>query len=203
MDLNLLTIDAARSAVQERKTTAVALAEAMYDKIERDDPRVGAFLTLSKERALAKAWEMDALAAKGEQLPPLGGVPVGIKDVLVTKGARSTAGSKILGQLRAALRLHGGGATGSGGRGGAGEDELRRVRHGFIQRELGLEAGAQSARSEPRAGRFFGRVRCGGGRGHGGGDARFGHRRFDSAAGFFLRRGWVEAHVWACVALRI
>lgn len=97
MDLNLLTIDAARSAVQERKTSATALAEAYYAKIESDDPKIGAFLTLSKERALAKAAEMDALAAKGEKLPPLGGVPVGIKDVMVTKGVRSTAGSKILG----------------------------------------------------------------------------------------------------------
>ncbi len=40
---------------------------------------------------------MDALAAKGEKLPPMGGVPVAIKDVMVTKGVRSTAGSKILG----------------------------------------------------------------------------------------------------------
>jgi aspartyl-tRNA(Asn)/glutamyl-tRNA(Gln) amidotransferase subunit A len=97
MDLNLLTIDAARSAVQEGKTSAVALAEAYYAKIETDDPKIGAFLTLSKERAMAKASEMDAMAARGEKLPPLGGVPVGIKDVMVTKGVRSTAGSKILG----------------------------------------------------------------------------------------------------------
>ena len=39
---------------------------------------------------------MDSLAAKGEELPPLGGVPVGIKDVMVTRGVRTTAGSKIL-----------------------------------------------------------------------------------------------------------
>ena len=97
MDLNLLTIDAARSAVQERRTSAATLAEAFYAKIEADDPKIGAFLTLSKERAMAKAAEMDALAAKGEKLPPLGGVPVGIKDVMVTKGIRTTAGSKILG----------------------------------------------------------------------------------------------------------
>src|ERR1700736_4927322 len=97
MNLELLTIDAARSAVQERKISAVALAESFYAKIENDDPKIGAFLTLSKERAMAKASEMDALAAKGEKLPPLGGVPVGIKDVMVTKGIRSTAGSKILG----------------------------------------------------------------------------------------------------------
>src|ERR1700693_3426439 len=97
MDLNLLTIDAARSAVQERKTSAAALAESFYAKIENDDPKIGAFLTLSKERAMAKAAEMDALAAKGEKLPRLGGVPVGIKDVMVTRGIRTTAGSKILG----------------------------------------------------------------------------------------------------------
>ena len=82
---------------QERKTSAAALAESFYAKIESDDPKIGAFLTLSKERAMAKAAEMDALAAKGEKLPPLGGVPVGIKDVMVTKGVRTTAGSKILG----------------------------------------------------------------------------------------------------------
>jgi aspartyl-tRNA(Asn)/glutamyl-tRNA(Gln) amidotransferase subunit A len=97
MNLDLLTIDAARSAVQERKTSAAALAESFYAKIESDDPKIGAFLTLSKERALAKAAEIDALAAKGQKLPPLGGVPVGIKDVMVTKGIRTTAGSKILG----------------------------------------------------------------------------------------------------------
>jgi aspartyl-tRNA(Asn)/glutamyl-tRNA(Gln) amidotransferase subunit A len=116
VDLNLLTIDAARSAVQERKTSATALAESFYAKIEHDDPKIGAFLTLSKERAMAKAAEMDALAAKGEKLPPLGGVPVGIKDVMVTRGIRTTAGSKILGNYvppydcTAVARLEGAGA---------------------------------------------------------------------------------------------
>jgi aspartyl-tRNA(Asn)/glutamyl-tRNA(Gln) amidotransferase subunit A len=97
MNLDLLTIDAARSAVQEGKTSAAMLAESFYSKIQSDDPKIGAFLTLCKDRALAKALEMDALAAKGEKLPPLGGVPVAIKDVMVTKGVRTTAGSRILG----------------------------------------------------------------------------------------------------------
>jgi aspartyl-tRNA(Asn)/glutamyl-tRNA(Gln) amidotransferase subunit A len=96
MDLANLTIDAARAAVAEGKTSATALAESYYAKIENDDPKIGAYLMLSKERALAKAGEVDALAKKGDKLPPLAGVPVGIKDVLVTKGVRTTAGSKIL-----------------------------------------------------------------------------------------------------------
>jgi aspartyl-tRNA(Asn)/glutamyl-tRNA(Gln) amidotransferase subunit A len=97
MDLTGLTIDSARSAVAERKASATALAEAFYAKIETDDPKIGAYLILSKERAVAKAAEIDRLAERGEKLPSLAGVPVGIKDVLITKGVRTTAGSKILG----------------------------------------------------------------------------------------------------------
>jgi aspartyl-tRNA(Asn)/glutamyl-tRNA(Gln) amidotransferase subunit A len=96
MDLNLLTIDEARAAVQERKTTSLALVEAFYRKIRNDDAEIGAYLTLSKDRALAQADRMDRMAAEGKPLPPLGGVPVGIKDVMCTRGLRTTAGSKIL-----------------------------------------------------------------------------------------------------------
>lgn len=97
MDLRNLTIEAARSAVVEGRTSATALAESYFTKIESDDPKIGAYLMLSKERALAKAAEVDSLVRKGEKLPPLAGVPLGVKDVLVTKGVRTTAGSKILG----------------------------------------------------------------------------------------------------------
>ena len=96
MELTALTIDAARSAVQERKTTALALTEAYYARIQKEDGQIGAFLTLSKERALEQADRMDRRAAEGKTLPPLGGVPVGIKDVMSTRGLRTTAGSKIL-----------------------------------------------------------------------------------------------------------
>jgi aspartyl-tRNA(Asn)/glutamyl-tRNA(Gln) amidotransferase subunit A len=97
MDLNLLTIDKARNAVRDGETTATALAESFYAKIEIDDPKIGSYLTLARERGLAKAAAIDSMAARGENLPPLAGVPVGIKDVLVTRGVRTTAGSKILG----------------------------------------------------------------------------------------------------------
>ena len=96
MDLASLTIDATRSAVQERRITALALAEAHYARIQKEDGQIGAFLTLSKERALEQADRIDRMAVEGESLPPLGGVPVGIKDVMCTRGVRTTAGSKIL-----------------------------------------------------------------------------------------------------------
>jgi aspartyl-tRNA(Asn)/glutamyl-tRNA(Gln) amidotransferase subunit A len=83
--------------VQDRKITATALAEAFYAKIQKDDPQIGAYLILSRDRALEQAGRMDQLASRRGKLPPLGGVPIGIKDVLATRGVRTTAGSKILG----------------------------------------------------------------------------------------------------------
>src|SRR5271166_1965067 len=96
MNLDLLTVDSTRTAVLEKQTTATALVDAYYQKIEADDPKIGAYLTLCKERAQQQAERVDALADKGNALPPLAGVPVAIKDVLTTKGVRTTAGSKIL-----------------------------------------------------------------------------------------------------------
>ena len=96
MELKSLTIDAARSAVGSRKTTATAVAELHYAQIESGDRRINSFLALSRERAMAQAAKIDEMAAKGEALPLLAGVPVGIKDVLVMQGVSATAGSRIL-----------------------------------------------------------------------------------------------------------
>jgi len=98
MNLEFVTIDAVRSAIQKRETSATELTESYYKSIESKDPQVGAYLTVCKERAFAKAKEIDALATRGDALPALAGVPVGIKDVLVTSGVRTTAGSKVLGK---------------------------------------------------------------------------------------------------------
>src|SRR5579864_5780343 len=99
MELTALTIDAARSAIQERKTTSMALVESHYERIQKEDSAIGAYLTLTRERALEQADRIDRLAAEGKPLPPLGGVPVAIKDVMCTRGVRTTAGSKILGNF--------------------------------------------------------------------------------------------------------
>jgi aspartyl-tRNA(Asn)/glutamyl-tRNA(Gln) amidotransferase subunit A len=96
MGVETLTVDSARTAVLEKQTTATALVDAFYQKIKAEDPAIGAYLTLSKERAYRQAEHVDTLADKGDALPPLAGVPVAIKDVLSTRGVRTTAGSKIL-----------------------------------------------------------------------------------------------------------
>jgi len=74
----------------------MALAEDHYARIQKEDGQICAFLTLSKERALEQADRIDRMAAEGKPLPALAGVPVGIKDVMSTRGVRTTAGSKSL-----------------------------------------------------------------------------------------------------------
>ncbi len=96
MNLDPLTVDSARTAVLEKQISATALVDAFYQKIEAEDGAIGAYLTLCKERAYQQAARVDALADKGDALPPLAGVPIAIKDVFTTKGVRTTAGSKIL-----------------------------------------------------------------------------------------------------------
>ncbi len=82
--------------IRAGKVKATEIAAGYYERIAALNPTLNVYLSLTKERALASAAKIDELAAKGAALPPLAGVPVGIKDVLVTKGAPSTAGSKIL-----------------------------------------------------------------------------------------------------------
>ena len=95
-----MTIDEVRTSLANGTTTATAIAEQHYARIAADDGPSGkdihSFLALSRDRALAQATKIDALAKSGDALPPLAGVPVGIKDVLTMVGSPATAGSKIL-----------------------------------------------------------------------------------------------------------
>jgi aspartyl-tRNA(Asn)/glutamyl-tRNA(Gln) amidotransferase subunit A len=90
------SIGAIRSAIAKGETTATAVAEIYQARIAGEDPRIHAFLSVDREYALAQAARIDDLAAKGEPLPKLAGVPFGIKDVLTLEGFAATAGSKIL-----------------------------------------------------------------------------------------------------------
>jgi aspartyl-tRNA(Asn)/glutamyl-tRNA(Gln) amidotransferase subunit A len=96
MNIDVLTVDSARTAVLEKQTTATELVDGYYKKIAAEDAAIGGYLTLSEVRAYQQAARVDELADKGDGLPPLAGVPIAVKDVFATRGVRTTAGSKIL-----------------------------------------------------------------------------------------------------------
>ncbi|MFZ0038621.1 MAG: Asp-tRNA(Asn)/Glu-tRNA(Gln) amidotransferase subunit GatA [Candidatus Acidiferrales bacterium] len=90
------TILSVRNALTAKKISARELADDYFGRIERRNPELNAFLTLSKDRAYNQAAAVDSLVAKGNPLPRLAGVPLAVKDVLSTEGIRTTCGSKIL-----------------------------------------------------------------------------------------------------------
>lgn len=90
------TIDGVKEALVKRKISARELAADYYLQIEKKNPELNAYLALSRERARRQTDRIDALIAEGKPLPPLAGVPVAIKDVISTRGIKSTCGSKIL-----------------------------------------------------------------------------------------------------------
>jgi len=90
------TIDGVREALRSKKISARELAADYYKRIEARNAELNAYLTLSQERAFAQADRVDALVAAGKALPPLVGVPIAVKDVISTRGVRTTCGSKIL-----------------------------------------------------------------------------------------------------------
>src|SRR5574337_595305 len=90
------TVDGVRGALRAKKVSARELTAEFYARIERQNPALNAYLALSPERAYAQADRLDARIARGEHLPPLGGVPVAIKDVISTRGVTTTCGSRIL-----------------------------------------------------------------------------------------------------------
>jgi aspartyl-tRNA(Asn)/glutamyl-tRNA(Gln) amidotransferase subunit A len=99
MQIDTLTIDSTRTAIASKQISASTLVERFYGKIKAEDAEIHAYLTLSEDRALKQAKHIDDLVSKGDPLPPLAGVPLGIKDVMVTNGIRTTAGSKTLGNF--------------------------------------------------------------------------------------------------------
>ena len=95
-----LTLTQAQAKLRAGEITALALTQAHLDRIRAVDPQVHAFLTLTDEQALAAAAAADQRRAAGEDAPLLG-IPLAIKDVLMTQGVQTTCGSRILEGFRA------------------------------------------------------------------------------------------------------
>ncbi len=83
-------------AIVTGEITATALVESIFDRITKLDGTLGAYLALDRAGAAAQAAEIDRKRASGAPLGALVGVPISLKDNLVTKGLTTTAGSKIL-----------------------------------------------------------------------------------------------------------
>ena len=93
--LHYLAAHEAADLLARREVSSVELTRAAFERVRALDDSLNAFLTLTEEEALAQAEAADERIARGEA-GPLTGVPGAIKDVLCTKGVRTTCGSRIL-----------------------------------------------------------------------------------------------------------
>jgi aspartyl-tRNA(Asn)/glutamyl-tRNA(Gln) amidotransferase subunit A len=91
-----LTIKAAAAGLRDGQITSVELTEGMLDRIEHLNPRLGAFIAVTGETALAAARQADADLDRGLDKGPLQGIPLGVKDIIATREAPTTANSHIL-----------------------------------------------------------------------------------------------------------
>jgi aspartyl-tRNA(Asn)/glutamyl-tRNA(Gln) amidotransferase subunit A len=82
--------------IRKGETTSEEVTRCSLDRIEKNDHKLGAFLEVFADEAMENAKEVDRKLKNGEKLPPLAGVPVGVKDNMCLKGHKATCGSKML-----------------------------------------------------------------------------------------------------------
>jgi aspartyl-tRNA(Asn)/glutamyl-tRNA(Gln) amidotransferase subunit A len=90
-----MTIAEAGQALRSRRVSSVELTRQCLDKIAKLNPALNAFLTVTGDSALARAEELDRELARGVHRGPLHGIPTAHKDLMWTKGVRTTSGSKL------------------------------------------------------------------------------------------------------------
>jgi len=95
-DLTLLTLAEASDRVRKKTISPVELVQASLRRIERLNPLLNAYITVTAEAALIRARELEAEAQQGRWRSPLHGIPVALKDLIDTAGVRTTAASGIL-----------------------------------------------------------------------------------------------------------
>jgi amidase len=98
-DLHYLSAVEMRGLLRSRALSARELLRAHLDRIEKVNSLINAMVTLTPESAMARAHELDQLAARGEFVGPLHGLPMAHKDNHLTAGIRTTFGSKLRAEL--------------------------------------------------------------------------------------------------------
>lgn len=96
MDLTSLKAWEMKEKIINKEISCKELIEAHIRKIEKEDPEINAFITLNKDEALRESDKIDAKIKNGQDIGLLGGLPIGIKDNIVTKNIKTTCGSKML-----------------------------------------------------------------------------------------------------------
>lgn len=96
MALYQLTAHELHEMLLKKEVSAQEITTAVFKRIEQVEPKVKAYLTLNKEKALEAAAQVDKQIAAGEEIAPLAGIPVAIKDNICTEGLRTTCASKML-----------------------------------------------------------------------------------------------------------
>ena len=98
--LNEMTAHELAPLLAARRVSSREVTAAVYERIEAVEGEVHAFIRLTPERAMAKAAAVDEARASGQELSPLAGVPIALKDIMCTKGVETSCGSRILEQWR-------------------------------------------------------------------------------------------------------
>ncbi|MBP2644825.1 MAG: Glutamyl-tRNA(Gln) amidotransferase subunit [Firmicutes bacterium] len=96
MELYKLTAHELKDKLTTKEVSAVEVAEAIYTRIDAVEDKVQAFISLTKENALAQARRVDEKLKANEELPALAGIPGALKDNICVEGTKTTCGSQIL-----------------------------------------------------------------------------------------------------------
>ena len=101
MNLKNLTIKKFHEGLLNKDFSALEIAKAFFDYIDKEDEKIGAYLRLTKDLAFSQANKTDVDLAEGKELDILAGVPLAIKDNILIENEPTTAASKILANYRA------------------------------------------------------------------------------------------------------